>query len=356
MYSSFLSATVFFEDNFDGPNGFNTSSPWKWKAPYATNNLYGMMTSPNDIYSIIDYNNAHSGNKVLKLSFENRNAWCNSCGNQSHTVTSSEIASGCLNINGTIWGDYVYNKTRGWTRWNISSYTSNTVCFNKNSPSANSTIGDNQILAGDELKVVKKCGVNGTFGGDINRRDDCDLAINYLQNIQKTDFAYGGTLSRRLFIFIDNAAVVPDVGIKLGYAKFTSGSTIPFISFQNGTRLENSTFFGYSPTNIYIQKGKWYYIEETWTRESSAGAGDGTYRLYGGEDNSGNLLVPLVNRSGLNYGDITRFSIIGNWQHFNDASGNVYIDDVLIATSFIGPTTTQIRPNQPSNFKIIKLP
>jgi len=352
IYSPVLHAAI-FEDNFDGPDGLNTTSNWQWKAPYGINNLYGMMYSQNDIYTIINYNNAHSGNKVLKLKFDNRNLWCNSCGNQSHTVTSSEIVSGCININGTVWGDYVFNKSRGWTRWDISSYSSNSVCFNKNAPSANSMLGDNGLVAGDVLKVVRKCGVNGTIGGDIKRRSDCGLAINFLQNIQKTDFDYGATLSRRLYLLIDKSAVVPNVGIKLGYAKFSSGSTIPFISFQNGWRLENSTFFGYSPTSVTIQKDKWYYIEETWSRESSVGAGDGTYKLYGGEENSPDLATPLVSQSGLTYGDISAFSIIGNWQHFNDANGSMYIDDVLISKSYIGPTNAQIRPNPPTNLKVV---
>ncbi|MDH5730294.1 MAG: hypothetical protein OEZ58_14955 [Gammaproteobacteria bacterium] len=336
---------VLFEDNFDSVGGLNRTTPWKWEQPFSADNRYGMMFGENDIYNIIEFEQARSGGKVLRLAFENRNNWCNSCGARAHTVTEAELAESCLQLAGGVWGPHIYNRSGGWSRWQITSSDSATVCFNQQTPDALSMFDRNTIIAGDDLRVSYQCGVNGVIGGEPGRRVDCNLGINYLENIQPEDFAYGETLSRRKYFMLDEQVDFVNVGLKLAYVNFRNesgppNSIIAVIAVRSsGLFLEVDAYFGYQFTGLSIEKGKWYYLEEMFTRETGLNVGDGRYQLFAGEENSTDLDVALLDEDQLNLGPLIHFSIIGNWPHTEDARGNFYLDDVMIKKGKIGPTT-----------------
>ncbi len=343
-----------YSNNFDN-NSLNSSSTWGFKTSYSQNNLFGMMSGKSDIYSAYPFSDAYSGSHVMRLNFEGRNAWCNTCGSDDHKITASEISSGCLSTNGGATDGFIYNRTKGFSRWKVTSSSSNSVCFNKSAPSGSSMFGDNSMAAGDTIKIPRKCGVNGKVGGNINRRSDCDLAINYLSNINSSHFEPGEKLARRMYIYIPQSTVLPNIGIKLGYTNFKADGrevkVIPLISVQRDSRLEvdGNSLFGFTQTPLFFKRGQWHYFEEVWTRETSTGASNGTYAIYAGPAGASNLTKPLVTKSGLRYGELSKFSIIGNWQHMNDAKGSIYLDDIAVANKYIGPQGSVASSNSPTN-------
>jgi hypothetical protein len=95
---------------------------------------------------------------------------------------------------------------------------------------------------------------------------------------------------------------------------------------------------------------KWYYYEELFVRESSEGAGDAEYHLYFGalDDNIGE---PVISRTDFNIGELKDISMHGNWQHYNDVSGYIYFDDILMSDGYVGPAGYS-RPVAPSGLSV----
>lgn len=354
-----LYAQVFFNDDFEGGTLNSSAQPkWSWKAPISPGDVITtMMYGESDIYYITN-EKANSGNYSLRMNFAGRNNWCNICGSGSVTVTQTNIDSGCVAIAGGPWSDSIYNSTNGFSLWQVTSSSNSQICFNKNTAIGNSMFGrsENGISHGDELKVPKVCGVNGTVGGDINRKSDCNKAINYFDGVTSADVPYGGKISRRFYMYIPSETVLPNITLKLAYShwKTQSGNTRSVklkLSIQRGVSLEinapnSETIVDNDAT---LNRNQWYYFEETFVRETSEGSNDAEYYVYYGED--GERGIPFITRKGFNLGELIDMSMHGNWQHYPDVSGYIYFDDIAISDEYIGPINLK-RPRAPTNINV----
>lgn len=354
---------IYFEEDFE--QGTITTSPqpeWSWKPPLTEGRADSVSTSmmfgtANDIYSVSSAR-AYTGNHSWRLNFAGRNNWCNQCGVETVVVTQSHLDNGSIPQLTGPWGDVVFNLSNGFSTWKITDPNANQLTFNKNQAESDSLFGmdSNALSVGDELKIPYQCGINGIVGGRISRRSDCNKAINYLNGISDEDFGYGKKISRRFYMYIPSSTVLPGITLKLGYAHFRrNGSSYPStlkLSVQRDLQLELSLPGGKSVPDYRVEKDKWYYYEEVWTRESAAGANDGSYELYvSPEDNIDPS--PVVRQSNIQIGSIVDMSINGNFQHNNDASGSIYFDSIVISDGYNGPVdgapiATRSKPEQPS--------
>jgi hypothetical protein len=347
--SSFSIAETFFSDDFDEGLGANKESIWSWQEPYSVDNPFGMMIGEGDIYSVSSVE-SYNGNSSLRLNFDGRNGWCNACGSDTFFVGNTLDGTTYLRSDST---DFllnqpdsrrkIFNKDERWAQWTPSEAKSQSLFFENGAPSRNELDGGATFTAGQEVKAAKICGIDGDVGGDINRRSDCNLAINYLEGVSKAQFDFGKTIARRMYLYIPRQTVLPNVVLKLGYTWFEeSGSkftVLPVVSVHRGEKLEVITTAltgSYTFTGITIERDTWYYLEEVYTRESAPYYSDGKYALYfyGASEAKS---VPVVSYDNVKYGELNRFAIIGNWQHTNDAEGFFYIDAVAIADRYIGP-------------------
>lgn len=334
---------VLFQDDFE--NGVVDGKPnpvWNWEASFSPSNPYGMMYGTGDIYSSKSVSVGKRNSKVLSLNFDGRNGFCNTCGTATHVIKSSEVQEQCLSVSGGPFSSKMFNKDGGFSTWEITSADESRVCFDGSGPLEGSLFGDNIIETGDELKLPYQCGINGDVGGVVDRRSDCNLAINYLEGIEEEHFQPGMVLARRMYLYFPESTVMPGNGMKLGYTVFQrpngrSVKIIPvFMTSRNSSlEVDGNIAFDYQFASYKFVRDKWHYLEEVWTRESAVGQSDGSYRLYAGEVGS-DTSSPLLSLSGIEYGDIKELSIIGNWQHRNDAKGSIYIDNVMVANGFIG--------------------
>jgi hypothetical protein len=339
---------VLFSADFESTLNGNPSPVWSWKEPYSSSNPFGMMLGAGDIYSLrtVDVGQRKSG--VLSLNFDGRNGFCNTCGWATHNITSEELQNNCVSVNGGPFGDKLFNKSRGFSTWSVTRSDTQVTCFEQSALVENSLFGDNAMEVGDELKLPFQCGLNGTVGNNIDRRSDCDLAINYLKNIDIAHFKPGMTLARRMYLYIPNLTETPNWGLKLGYTTFQFpsggvGAIIPVFKTSRDETLEveGGPYFNYQFPGYKLTRNTWHYIEEVWVRESSEERSDGTYKIYAGVVGT-DTTTPLLTVTGIQFGQIKNLSIIGNWQHLNDAVGNIYIDNVMVANEFIGQGDTSI--------------
>lgn len=351
--SGYLNSAALFTDDFEGVGGV-VSSPnpsWAWEAPYSESNRFGMMFGERDIYSVSD-KVANSGRSSLRINFNGRNNFCNICGSETLTVTESNLVDGCFDTSGER-EDAIYNSDNAFSVWQVRSSSPSRVCVDMSAPIEQPLLDiAPNIALGDELKLPYVCGVNGSIGSNISRRSDCDLAINYLEGIRPTDFEFGETLSRRMYVYIPSETILPSVTIKLGYAKFEASNIVPFVSSSRGARFEidGNAILGFLQTDLFFERNRWMYIEEVYTRETAANADDGRFLLYAGFAGD-DLTIPVLSASGLRFGELKSLSIIGNWPHRNEASGYLYIDDVAVGNEYIGPVDGGVasRPNPPTN-------
>lgn len=357
--STVVNAEVFFQEDFE-KGSISTAAQPKWSWPSAgteSNPENGMMFGAADMYSVSDAA-SYSGRYSLRLNYAGRNNWCNQCGTTSVTLTQSNIDSGCVSVSGGQWGNSVFNKSNGFSRWPVTSVTSSQVCFNKSSPLGSSIYGANGWNVGDELKVPYLCGTNGIVGGDASRRSDCDKAINYLDGVSSADLGYGKSISRRFYLYIPSDTVLPGTTQKLGYMHArVNGSVQAYtlkLSVQRGLTLElTAPGDKVADLSVKVERDKWFYIEEVFTRESSSSASDGKYVLYLNAADLG-AQAPVVVQNNVQIGEMVDMSFNGNFQHNNDAKGYIYFDEILISSGYAGPVDGDAvaRPAAPSNLGI----
>jgi len=340
------SSSPYFVADFESPDLSHVDSKWSWRSPYESGvQSSGMMFGEGDIYSRTGITRI-GGQYALKLSFDGRNGFCNTCGGVSHELTNEDLASQCVPVSSSAWDGRIFNTSKGYATTKIVSSTSSEVCFNSNNVDSTSMSTDKSFSAGDKLYVPHQCDVNGNVAGNVSRRLDCNEAINYLDGIESTDFGYGETLSRRIFFYIPSETTMPTATLKLGYADFNvnqadgstkrSGTAV-VLSVSRNLQLEvgGSLLGGHKFTDFIAPRDQWVYIEEVWERESIAGSSDGRYRLFVGVAARGDAEV-VLEVGDLGIGSINRMSVIGNWQHTEDATGSVYIDSVVIDKKVIG--------------------
>ena len=180
--------------------------------------------------------------------------FCNICGSETVTVNASNLIDGCFDSSGER-EDVVYNSGNAFSVWQVTSSTPSQVCVDLSAPVEQPILDIAPSVAlGDELKLPRICGVNGSIGSNISRRSDCDLAINYLEGISPADFEFGETLSRRMYVYIPSETILPSVTVKLGYAKFEASNIVPFVSSSRGARFEvdGNAILGFLQTDLFF--------------------------------------------------------------------------------------------------------
>ncbi len=354
-------AEVFFEQDFEsGEINTDPSPVWSWPEPISESNpdaiSTSMMFGPDDMYSISN-DRSYTGAYSWRLNFAGRNNWCNQCGSEEIEITQAEIANSCVSIAGGTWASSIFNQSNAFSRWDVTSSSSSEVCFDKLSFLAESLFSESEINVGDSIKIPYQCDVNGIVGNNINRRSDCNKAINYLKGVSASDFDYGETLSRRFYIYIPSETTLPGTTLKLGYAHFkkegsSTYSTTLKLSVQRNLQLELSLPGGKSTPKYYLEKDQWFYFEEVWTRESSDSAADGNYKLYVSPADSFDA-SPVEEQTNITIGSIVDISFNGNFQHNNDVSGYIYFDSIVYADSYTGPEDDP-RPAPPTGLVIFQ--
>jgi hypothetical protein len=372
-----VQAETLFEEDFEAPLSSSAQPKWSWKAAFHPDtNPYGMTYGKGDIYER-SQTVTYTGSWSLRLNFEGRNGFCNTCGMETRTQKSGYsdttyfVDSEGANLTLSPYDEPdltrpVFNKSDFFAKWAPSSVsngeaTNDKLEFAGGSPVSNNLGGDGDFDAGDEIKICKKCGVDGSIGGDINRRSDCNLAINYLQNLAPEDHPAGGSIFRRFYFYMPSTTTMPNITIKLGYFTTAGGSLIAniFSPDANDTsgrgRQVEVDGMGYSGTGVHVEHDTWYYIEEEFERESSDSANDGEYRMWVCKASDEAPGDPKVEFTKLDLRQVKAISIIGNWPHMNDCAGYFYIDAVKIDTTRIGHITQgpNILP-APTNLKIVE--
>jgi hypothetical protein len=340
---------VLFSDGFEDDFITSANPTWSWKTdmPVGTGDLYSRSTTQK-----------HSGSYSLRLDFDGRNSFCNRCGSNNaiqkngYDNSSFFVDSEGNDLSGSPYllpdaNRPMWNKTDNYAKYSVSSLANQDATNDRAnvSLSANGLSGDGDFDAGDEIAIALKCGVDGSVGDDIDRRSDCDIAIGYLNGVISDHHPYGGSIFKRMYFYIDADAVVPDNAIKLGYwHDANSNVQVTVIRFTEGER-ENEvetegTLDAFETTDEKVSRGQWYYLEEEYKRESSAEANDGEYRVWFAPSGA-TPTTPDIELTDLDLGQVENgdISIIGNWQHWNDASGYLYIDDIEVSTQRIGQTT-----------------
>lgn len=354
-YLNVANAITYFAEDFENGSVSSTPKPvWSWKPTFSpSNQQQHMMMGNNDIYSVTT-DRVLKGKHAMRLNFKGRNELCNTCGMQVVKLSAYEAANGCASVSGAPFASNIYNKSNGFSTWSITSTNSNQICFNTAAPVKNTLFQStsNAISANDTILVPLKCGVNGNIARNIVRRSDCGRAINYLDGIQTSHFDYGKSISRRFYMYIPSATVMPNTTFKLGYTFFwrdgvREASTLK-ISVQNGMTLELSLPGGKVQNQYSLQRDKWYYFEEVFTRETSETANNGSYKLYVNEAGTPFIQTPVVAQNNIKVGSLNAMSINGNFQHVNDASGYVYFDEIVISDGFIGPVDVKF-PKSPTH-------
>jgi hypothetical protein len=350
-------AEIYFEEDFETGTVSTSPNPvWHWKDPITPGNPSAPMYygGENDIYTVSS-KKVHNGKYALAMDYNGRNGFCNACGTIEVVVDETSALSQCINITGSPWGSSIYNKTNGFSQWAVTSSSENEVCFDASTAIGPSMTSPNSISVGDVLKLPYQCDVNGTIAKRINRRSDCNKAINYLDGIEAEHLGYGKSISRRFYVYIPSNAILPSITLKLGYAHFRkSGKRVSNtlkVSVQRNMQFELGTPGGIVVPDYYVDKDKWYYMEEVWTRETSEIATDGSYKLYAGPEGT-DVFTPIVTQTNVLVGELIDMSINGNWQHTNDVSGFTYFDDILISDGYAGPIGGRNPPNPPPSLAV----
>lgn len=359
-------ASDLFSDDFERPLSSSPQPVLAWSPAFdPITQKFGMMYGKGDIYERSS-TVTHSGNYSLRLNFDGRNGWANTdiCGFTSYTAT---VSGNTLQVNGAALtgGVTIFDRTDRFARYDLPASLAGWTSVNggvvpNGAATRNEMGGAGVIKNGDEILVSACPFVSG------DRLNDTNVAINYLNNISQVTWPYGGTIARRMYVYIPSSTIMPEVALKLGYFDVAGASG----NLNNWTVLDTNRKFqltgaytsipggDYVWTNYLLGRDKWYYIEEVYTRETSPGAANGTYQIYAGPDGA-DVSKPLFQFSGLTYGgNVSAISIIGNWQHWQAATGYVYLDDVKVATQKIGPASfngaiTQVAaPASPSGIAV----
>lgn len=362
--------TVFFEETFGDELDADSSSAyllgadeaetkqllsnsdWGWGSDFDNDPSTGVRYGEGDIYDI-STTESYSDGVSLRMNFAGRNGYCNICGGNEYTIDYVDSTSACFNYDGSAHEAYVFNKSNDFSKWAISSDSNNRICINTSTGliaggiyDSADTVADG-FAVGDAIQLPNLCGTNGSVGGNINRRSDCNLNINYLDNVSSDDLGYGESISRRFYLYIPSDTVLPGTTLKLGYSYWQRygasqrSSTIK-VSVQRGGTMElsmpgGSKYAQSASSDVFkIVRDQWMYFEEVFTRESSQGATDASYEVYasvvGDYDPE-----PIATESGFELGALKKMSIAGNWQHNNDVSGYAYFDNILISDTKAGP-------------------
>jgi len=377
------SVTLISMDFEKGLPAVDTPMP-VWALPTQFANVSGA----GNHFEIVN-NIAHSGNASLRLDPNARNGYCNTCGGkmlQQHldadganffmASTGEDLTVSANKGPAAQKGRILYNLTKGFSKWEITSV--------ENASAINDKLIVKQLLPGinndpdifnadDKIYITRQCGVDGNFTKNINQRNDCNPLINIFNNVGGTQ-SPGQSIFRRLYIRMD---VVKPANFKLRYwtsnladpanathvyLDATGGASRndfpiePFVVTVNVEKAITGHLKGDGKTAAYLpgtgpydlpaglnfERGKWYYIEEELrasTLDPTDTTGkiyndDGEYRLWmseaGKEDSDGT--EPILEILKMRLPVVERASFWGNFQHITHTIGQIYIDDLEIAS------------------------
>lgn len=340
--------TILFEEQFKDEITGDPQPVWSWDLRGDVRE--GMMVGPDDIYEVVEGEHYLSHRRALRMNFKGRNNLCNTCGGEYTEIDQLEDGKACMTVKPDTYEDRVYNLTNYFSVWEVSENSETRICVSNEQRIASSIYNEASSLSkGDAIYVPYECGVSGVIGKDVNRKSDCNKAVNYLDGIDSDQVGYGETVSRRFYIYIDEGAVLPNSTFKLGYSRWWHEEGKAYnsklkISTQRDMSLQLN-MPNREPDNtrgsFYVPVGEWVYFEELFTRESSENADDAVYKLWASPIDE-YTPEPLIHVEGFKLGKLFDMSIGGNWQHHNDVKGYVYFDNIKISKEHIGPVNRPI--------------
>jgi hypothetical protein len=312
---------------------------------------------------------AHSGKYSLRFNYDGRNGICNTCGgtarhqhnsaNNATIFVDSEAMDLTLDPTLASSDRIVFNTSRGFSKWVITAVQSQNGINDKLQLEklADSIDGsDSLINGGDRVKILRQCGVDGNQGGNVDKRVDCNPAINVMDGFSQ---AAGQSLYRRIYLRVASGSKLP-YNQKLRYWSTTNGNIYLSTRVDSVSGLaypyvgaEHVGGPGWVTPGVNMEFDTWYYYEEEFKAETSEAANDGEYRLWiakSGDEVGG----PKVELTGLDLGPVQLTSLWGNHQSGDDSHGFWYLDDFEISNVRIGsvgaaaplpPTDTQVKVN-----------
>ena len=358
-----FAGNVYYLQDFDeSVVNLGVASPI-WSLPVGVGEKIGR----NNLFDVVS-DVSHSGQYSLRFNYDGRNGICNMCGGKTRVQKSNYDNTNFFidSLGGDLTADpifaaagrFIYNTTSGFSKWRILSIDNQDAVNDKLSLELTKNSIDNSsnnFSTGDNVNIYRQCGVDGSVGGNVVRRSDCNVAINYL-NLSGASQVAGQSLYRRVYLRVTADAVLPN-DQKFRYWVTETGP----VWLQSRVDSSGNVFLwvgavsvggpAFTRPDITLDRDTWYYIEEEFKARSSSSANDGEYRLWvskSGDENN----VPLIELTGLALGIVTRTSLWGNHQHNGDSHGFWYIDDFAISNSRLGPINGQPRPSSPSSINI----
>jgi hypothetical protein len=307
----------------------------------------------------------------LRFNYEGRNGKCNLCGWKNITQKSGhDSVSYAIDQLGqdlaldpffATTDRIVQNNSNGYSTWRITSVGNQDAANDKLSlVKISDGIGGvtDEFNSGDSISIARQCGVDGTVGGDINRRSDCNQAISYFNDVTQQ---YGQSIFRRVYLKADVSNppyhqkllywTPIEGGPYILYSEFDFRS--PNMHIMNERPKSGGGIEVLRPMGADFLSGIWYYIEQEFKAQSAPGMSDGLYRLWFSEAGQ-ETDTPLIELNGVELPPVKNTSLWGNLQHFEDSVGYWYIDDIKISDTRIGPTDGSGKTVAPPNPPVIK--
>ncbi len=205
------SAREFFNLDFEDGQKPPINTPPNANSEWSLTPIFDTVYGPGNHF-VVTNTTSHSGNFSLKFTYEGRNGFCNTCGTREYThkagldgvdffvvdsgidLTDTEDPNTTKPDRGPAAGPgkLVFNKSNGYSKWRVTAVES-TV------PEDPSTFNNDKLLlkllkpgingeppqfnGNDAVAIARKCGVDGNFGGKIDRRSDCDPVIVWFGNV-----------------------------------------------------------------------------------------------------------------------------------------------------------------------------
>lgn len=361
-------ARVFYEQDFE------TSWPNNTPDPVLQINTDVILTGAgyvsDDLYTLTT-EQAHSGTQCLRLNCEGRNGYANTAiQNTGLTVFKVHDTSGAHN--GVLYflddtgynidtvfavGDRIYNRSNGYSLWEIDSFatvnaTNDKAILTKLSDPIDGTAA--VFNSGDLISITVAPSNLVTSTPPVitdTRRNDTNAfeALMYNPDTAGEPYLAAGESYFKRYYFRFNLTVPPWTGMKMGY--FGAGGTTPVMPVLRCPDGTPSSMILVMNTNPYgsnydaplgsVANDVWYYMEVEYRSSTVPGANDGILNVWLAESGSepidsstpdltttDNELVVLSNSA--------KFALWGNTQHWNDITGSIYIDDVIISNEWNG--------------------
>ncbi|MEJ2613242.1 MAG: hypothetical protein P8179_25145 [Candidatus Thiodiazotropha sp.] len=383
--------------------------------PLASDKPYPVWTIPiskemgsGNMFKVVD-TTSHNGSHSLQFSYHGKNNFCNTCGtvvvkhkqgfdgvNFFVADTGEDLTleqAGTKQLPHAKIGTHVYNRSRGYSLWEVASITNQNAINDKLTLKLlNPGIGEYEsqpsvFNSGDKVAIARQCGVDGivgTLNGEflVDRRSDCNNAIIWFKNV--TPQAPGTSIFRRVYLKAEVTS--PHIHQKLHYLRpdsdgINKGSIVIFADDNRNPPVIEPILTGFAQygdfsivkpglhngfDGLEFERSTWYYMEEQFkaaTQDLDADPSgntykhDGEYRLWFSKSSEAktvgatpilvvtDLALPPINPNGNSRG--THISLWGNNQHMVHAYGHWYMDDIIISDSPIGPAS----PPGPNNAK-----